>query len=135
MSSNNEAQRESCRDDSVFSILNVCNYTINGEFSCGKYLRFDIIVHRETGYVNISFLLSVLSGESKKRFAVWEHTEAAETLIKKYKDYKYTLDRVPAFAGIYVHPALLPSIIIWADPASILRVSEIVHGKICEDSA
>ncbi|AAR83449.1 CNPV103 N1R/p28-like protein [Canarypox virus] len=107
---------------------------IDNNFCCIRYGNLELIMSKFNGYVNATKLCNL----GNKRFRNWRRLQSSKELIKTLSNknndkvmievglisnnvYKYEL------VGTYVHPDLVPYIVLWTFPNIAIIYSDIIN--------
>jgi hypothetical protein len=140
----------------------ICFSQIKGEFYCGQYGEFNVIMDKTNGYINASKLCV----DGGKKFCHWNETKMSKELIKLLQEQLFHLalcdedardpwtladhcpitghvckqvltanqtDEDKQIAGTYCHPLLIPHIACWVSPSFALKVGSIINSSIAEE--
>ena|SRR5579863_3804169 len=123
-SSNNSSSNDSDSDGQIYS------QNINNEFIHKHYFDIDIIVNKNTGYINATQLCKQVN----KSFRHWKETSKSEKFIKeislqtgiKSHELFHTISggKIIELRGTYVHPLLITHIACWCGPNFSAKVSK-----------
>lgn len=147
---------------SLEMLSQICFSQIKGEFYCGQYGEFNVIMDKTNGYINASKLCV----DGGKKFCHWHETKVSKELIKLLQEHLFHLalcdedahdpwtliDHCPItgtvckqvltanqteedkqIAGTYCHPLLIPHIACWVSPSFALKVGSIINSSIAEE--
>ncbi|UOX38810.1 KilA N domain protein [Finch poxvirus] len=114
----------------------ICNITrhIDNKFCCIRYGNLELIMLKFNCYINATKLCNL----GNKRFRNWRRLESSKELIKTLSNknndkvmleiglisnsiFKYEL------VGTYVHPDLVPYIVLWTFPSIATVYSDIIN--------
>ena len=117
---------------------------IHAQYYRGKYGDFEVIIDKNTGYINATKLCVDASKDLgiEKRFRHWRENKftgvflddvslvagiPATNLLKLVKG------KPVEITGTYAHPDLVPHIASWASPKFAIRVSKIVNAALVRE--
>jgi hypothetical protein len=109
---------------------------INESFRRGDYGKYNIIVDNNN-FVNVTKICD----DYDKNFSDWRKLKSSQDLIRiVYKSVNLSKNKLFLHikgddfrtAGSYIHPKLLPHVLLWIDPDFALTVSNIMNVNIEE---
>ena len=126
----------------------ICFQRIRGNFWYGSYGEFQVVINRESGYINASKLCK----DGGKNFKNWKQNSQSQELIATFS-LEVCEAGIPAsqndwliknvvtqqhaeedkvISGSYVHADLIPHIASWVSPQFARMVSRIVNAHIVQ---
>jgi hypothetical protein len=111
--------------------------TAEYSFGLGKYDTFEVVLIKENSYVNATKLCA----SGKREYRIWCRLERTKSLMKYYKSSHPSWNIIMSMRdlpnsvkGIYVHPKLVPHILMWISNEFSDKVSIIVDEWLMKDT-
>jgi KilA-N domain/Protein of unknown function (DUF3627) len=117
-------------------IRNIAFEAINSRFSRGKYLGVEVTIDMTNGYINGSHLVGQVptKGNNSKQYSDWRRNKQAAEMLEflslEFPRVELLVDVGDApngLRGVYIHPALVPSLAQWASPTFARKVAVILQ--------
>jgi hypothetical protein len=123
---------------------------INNEYSYGMYSNFIVIIHTESGYINITKLCKLkYNNLEDKNLCHWLENKENKDLIKYinenklHKNSKFEAtflkkaggknETLALVSGTYAHPLIVPQVAQWISVKFALMVSEIINQHLVDE--
>lgn len=116
------------------NFIDLCVEEINDYYYYAQYYDFKIIIEKNTGYVNATKLCIQMG----KNLGTWLQHKKTTELLKDIRvtrtgaKYERKVNEAPKqCTGTYIHPDLLPSLVIWLSNDFYFKCTEILLKKNC----
>jgi len=117
--------------DEEYDIRSLCHAKINDQYSYCKYLGHDAMVMMKNGYINITQLCEKY--DTTFDFYQWSKDQISndmkQCLCMPDEKLMYPIVNNLPTDGIYVHPSLVPAMLIHSDPSLTMHMNDFFITK------